>query len=804
MKKSKWSATQIRAVGLLLLIGALSNVSSAAPGDVDLSFDTDPGVNGTVNAVVVQPDGKVIIGGQFTTVKGLLRTNLARLNADGSGDSTFTAAPPNAPVYSLALQTDGKVLVGGVYGVNSGLTRVNTDGSADTNFNANVYAAILTNPPYYGGQIAAIAVQPDGKVFYAGESLLRLNPNGTLDTNFVSAVGGVVSVKIPAMARQSDGKLIVSLYFYDNQNDPYGLVRLNTDGSLDNSFDPPPRYDGPISSIVVQPDGKVLVGGFGIGTNYACIARLNGNGTVDSTFAEATGPGLGGPRVNAIALQPDGKVIIGGQFVSVHGDSRTNLARLNPDGSLDLSFNNVGATAGRLTYPGTAVYAISSLTNGTSLIGGEFTMVNGANRARVARLNANGSVDDSFNPGRNVDGGFLVLQPDGKLLIGDVFTFINGTNRYARTRLNADGSVDSTFISDTNFRPYLIELNFDDCGPQSCGCTKYATPFGLRTQPDGKVLISVQTETFIYCPEGGGGYFVGHVLARFNADGSPDWSFGLVIGNHNSGGVGALAVQPDGKVVIGGGFTTVNGTNRYGIARLNTDGSLDGSFQNGMSGVGVRTNDGYSGVVGAVALQPDGKVLIGGWFTTVNGTNRNNIARLNADGSLDGSFNPGTGVSGQVFSISLQPDGKVLVGGLFTSVNGTNRNNIARLNANGSLDSSFNPGTGANGVVGSIALQSDGNVLIGGDFTTVNGVVRPRVARLYGDSIPSLSIARSNTFVIVSWPVTSPNFQLQENTNVSLSNGWSVVGAPSSTNSGFISATVPTTASRKFFRLSSP
>lgn len=170
-----------------------------------------------------------------------MRTNLARLNADGSGDSTFTAAAPYGPVYSLALQTDDKVLVGADNSLYFGLTRVNTDGSADTNFNANVYAAILTNPTYYGAQIAAIVVQPDGKVFYAGESLFRLNPNGTLDSNFVSAVGGVVSVKIPAMARQSDGKLIVSLYFYDNQNDPYGLVRLNTDGSLDNSFDPPPR-----------------------------------------------------------------------------------------------------------------------------------------------------------------------------------------------------------------------------------------------------------------------------------------------------------------------------------------------------------------------------------------------------------------------------------------------------------------------------------------------------------------------------------------------------------------------------------
>jgi hypothetical protein len=153
MKKSKSVATHIRTLSLLILIGALNNNSSAEPGDVDLSFDPESGVNGTVNAAVVKPDGKVIIGGQFTMVKGLLRTNLARLNADGSGDSTFTAAPQNNPVYSLALQTDGKVLVGSVKGFNFGLTRVNTDGSADTNFNANVYAAILTNPPYYGHKL---------------------------------------------------------------------------------------------------------------------------------------------------------------------------------------------------------------------------------------------------------------------------------------------------------------------------------------------------------------------------------------------------------------------------------------------------------------------------------------------------------------------------------------------------------------------------------------------------------------------------------------------------------------------------
>jgi uncharacterized delta-60 repeat protein len=201
-----------------------------------------------------------------------------------------------------------------------------------------------------------------------------------------------------------------------------------------------------------------------------------------------------------------------------------------------------------------------------------------------------------------------------------------------------------------------------------------------------------------------------------------------------------------------------------------------------------------------MALQSDGKVLISGSYSYSPPNNR--VARLNADGSLDGSFNSGTGANGVVASIVVQSDGKVLIGGNFTTVNGANRNRIACLNANGSLDSGFNPVTGADGFVSSIALQSDGNVLIGGDFLTVNGVVRPYVARLYGDSFapPSLNIARSNALVIVSWPVTGLSVQLQESTNF-FPTAWSPVAQTAVTNAGQISVTVPTTVGQKFFRL---
>jgi uncharacterized delta-60 repeat protein len=170
------------------------------------------------------------------------------------------------------------------------------------------------------------------------------------------------------------------------------------------------------------------------------------------------------------------------------------------------------------------------------------------------------------------------------------------------------------------------------------------------------------------------------------AAGDVDPSFNASVFEPN-GFSGGLTRQSDGKTIVFGFFTSVNGTARDGIARLNADGSLDTSFNPSPQG------NGAIGQVQAVAVQSDGKIVVGGLFTSVNGTTPNNIARMNADGSVDISFNPGSGTDKQVEVIAVQTDGKVVIGGAFTSVNGTARNRIARLNADGSLDTSFNPGS---------------------------------------------------------------------------------------------------------------
>ena len=195
--------------------------------------------------------------------------------------------------------------------------------------------------------------------------------------------------------------------------------------------------------------------------------------------------------------------------------------------------------------------------------------------------------------------------------------------------------------------------------------------------------------------------------------------------------VKAAALQPDGKIIIVGTFKEINfSAPRNRIARLNADGTFDAAFDP-PGGANARIND--------VLLQPDGKIIIGGQFTSVNNNgNYKYLARLNADGTLDTSFNPQ--LNGQVTSLKLQPDGKILFGGAMTTVNGVQRTGMARVNSDGTLDASFNLGSGTDGLIRTIDVQSDGNILIGGEFRRVNGVERLGVARLLGNAAPQQTL----------------------------------------------------------------
>lgn len=316
-----------------------------------------------------------------------------------------------------------------------------------------------------------------------------------------------------------------------------------------------------------------------------------------------------------------------------------------------------------------------------------------------------GSVDTDFATQTGADRAVhaIELMPDGRILIAGDFDVVNRQVRTRLARLHSDGSLDAGFGAD-----YEINDSVRD----------------IELLNDGRLIIAGSFTDINGLPV--------RRLARISSSGVLDSTFDIGAGADNP--IFAVAEVTDGfeqKVLIGGSFTTFNGVQRRGIARVSATGRTDTTFDPGA---------GVNGTVYAIEVQRDGKILIGGEFSSVNGITRINIARLNADGSLDEDFDGGLGADGSVRSIEVQFDDRILIGGLFTSVSSVTRQHIARLNSDGTLDSSFNPGGQVNGAVYAIALQLDGRIVVGGDFTSFNGVPVGRIVRLNPDGSVDPSI----------------------------------------------------------------
>jgi uncharacterized delta-60 repeat protein len=307
---------------------------------------------------------------------------IARLNRDGTPERTF-APDANGTVHAIALQPDGKILLGGDFGRVSGqprkcLARLNTDGSPDTSFNPG---------GVFNHEVRAVLVQPDGKILVGGSfnanrqnRLTRLNPDGTKDASFDS--GGANRI-VWALALQRDGKILVGGGFTSFDDHPQGrLVRLNPDGTVDTTFACGSGTDEAVLALCVQPDGKILVAGDFTTLNNAPsphIARLLPDGTADATF----NPGAGANKsIRSLAIQPDGKVVIAGTFQRLADTPRNGIARLNANGSLDQTFDP-GEGAG-----GGAPWRVALQADGRVLLAGGFTNLNGVACGRIARLYA--------------------------------------------------------------------------------------------------------------------------------------------------------------------------------------------------------------------------------------------------------------------------------------------------------------------------------------------------------------------------------------------------------------------------------
>lgn len=740
---------------------------------LDESFDAGAGaaeefsIDARVDRVAVAPDGKVYAAGRFTLFNGVPRRHLVRLETNGAVDLSFQ--PPTSFFFSRVRAVvplpNGKVLVGGD---SSQMTRLNADGSTDDTFRRAAFPSSIT--PTYD-----IVVAPDGKIVAsaASASVLRFHPDGLLDNSF--STEHLMYYNPFSIHLRSDGGLVIggrpspaTIAFVNGF-----LYRLGPDGRKACAIGP--CFDlrfGEVNWVSGDACDRILVGGrfTAIPSNSPPhFARLlSPGGAADPEF---TVPSLNGAVLTGLPL-PDGRILIAGEFTEVAGVPRSRIAVLHggpfstptitsqpaaqvlDEGhALTLSVTAPCAEpAARMQWFFDGV-AIRGETNSALRV--DNALHRDAGHYTVVISNALGAVTSStaqvaINLASRAPGGLaverpsllpsngvvraLLALPDGKLLVGGSFSNFLGRTNVGLFRLDAEGRIDPGFAH--------LGTNVGNLALQSDGkiLVVQETAYLQRLWPDGSRDTNFSPQYYGYILTAGQGIRSTNALAVSDAGEiwvtRPRQIWRVHDGRTKNvfGEVHAMAFQPDGKLVVGGAFSSFStavggGIPLTNLARLLPDGATDNSFVPN------------AGTIYAVAIQPDGRIVAGGQFSSAGARISRGVARFNGDGSVDGTFATSPGVQGTgavVYAVTLQPDGKIVIGGQFSRYNGQPRNGLARLNADGSLDESFSPGAGISGgasQVTSVAMATDGTLHLGGSFTHFNGVPRLNLAAAYNNPL---------------------------------------------------------------------
>ena len=625
----------------IILVGYFNRIGSLYKGIIrlnpdgtkDQTFNIGNGANNYMKNVCIQNDGKIIVIGDFTTFNGSVANKIVRLNPNGSVDNTFnTGSGPNKEIYSVTTDANDKIIVCGKFtsfnGINVGyLASLNDDGSVNSN------SSVGANNIIYEAR-----VQIDNKILIYGEfssynnspanKIARLNSDGTIDQTFVSGNGFDTSPS--SIELQSDNKILLGGNFTTYNNKPNNrLIRLNVDGSIDSTYYTESGPSSNVFSILFHNNtNTIYIGGiFSRCQNYITpeVAHLKLNGRIDQLFSSSTGANN---KINSISIQPDEKIIIAGTFSEYNYDATAPIIRVNKTGELDTTF----------------------------------------------RLWNNGESKPTK----------IIIQPDNKIL------YAAASGIY---RINSDGSKDNSLdIQATNIATY-------------------------ERQKDGKLII------------GGNAYFASYKnlpskkIIRVLDDGSLDNSFNFP--TNAALEITAITIQKDGKILLGGSFiiNAPNDTNNQShciVMRLQTDGSIDTTFH---SGIGFYYQS-YIAEIKQILVQPNQKILVIGTFDSYNGVPIAPVVRLTANGSIDNSFQNNINQNYPWNCIALQSNGKILLGG----------SKLMRFNYDGRLDTTFITGSGPNSTVNSLIIDKEGKIVIGGDFTSYNNIGKNRIARIFGDS----------------------------------------------------------------------
>jgi uncharacterized delta-60 repeat protein len=720
-----------------------------------------------VFATAVDSSNKILVCGEFTDFNySRHKSYLLRFNSDGSEDTDFSLnavtngsfAYFNSTIYNVAIQSDGKILVGGNFTNyknqfgKSYLVRLNSDGTEDTSFSTNLLSK-------FNNYIYEISLQSDGKILVGGNFtnygsqsgksyLIRLNSDGTEDTSFSNnAVTSKINSLVTSLVVQSDGKILLGGNFtdYSSQTGLSRFLRLNSDGTLDSTFSNiasvnlgVENFNAVVNSIFIQSDGKILVGGnfnaYKLQDGKNKLIRLNSDGTEDTTFSNnALLIGGSTPKFNneifSINVQSN-KILIGGSFTNYISSGISRLVRLNLDGTYDSTFNSlissdkINNSVRNIYLDSTARLFVSGnffhYSNDSYILNSLLIFEND----NLSSLNFNLSFASNFSSFIN----YLTIQSDGKILVGGSFTnYKNQLGKSYLLRFNSNGTEDTSFstniVSKFNGKVNVIKL-----------------------QSDGKILVGGDFTNYDSNPGN-------DRLIRLNSDGTEDTSFSTNVSVVNAE-VKSIAVQSDGKIIIGGSFVNYAGVNRSRLIRLNSNGTEDTIFTtNAVTNIGSAF---FNETINNINVQSDGKILVLGNFTRYKSTDgKNYLIRLNSDGTEDTTFSNNAVVSVNLANFNaplrdslIQSDDKIVLCGDFTDFRFQNKKNyIIRLNSNGTEDTSFSSNAVISGgnnkfnaLIRSVSIQSDGKILVGGDFTSYNNVTdNDFIVRLNTDGTEDLT-----------------------------------------------------------------
>lgn len=711
-------------------------------GTLDPSFSTVAGFAPypMLRSITLQPDGKMLVcGSQFTEFVGFPCHDLVRLHADGTFDPSFQSPTVTFPgsIYDSTVLPDGKILIVGTFEsvngmVHDGIARLFPDGTLDGSFQcaelgANAFIQTVhleeTGSLLIGGRFTTIGDHACG-------SLARLHPDGAVDATvsfprfnqYDYSAGGVTNIAV-----LSDGRIAVSGGFdrVDSTLQESAALLLPT-GAVDETFEVGAAFHSNccatsgIKGMVVDADDRLyFVGNFTEAQGYTAsgIIRLLPNGAPDPLFNFGLGVNYGyQPDVSAVALASNGGVIAVGD-INTYGNIVTgDIVHVLENGDPDLAFDpGTGANS--------TVQALARQEDGKLLVGGTFSHFNGEYRLYLARLHADGTLDQTFHPPAWSHGSVRSIEvlTDGRILCGGSFDEIGvDQERVGLVRLNADGSLDNTF--QTYSHPSISILD-------------------IVVQQDGKITIAGWMNQYHDAPRS--------LITRLLPDGELDESFTTAPGGFTDQGVvlfpddgpfvfgpyiESILLQPDGKTLVAGVFSTYGGEERVRIARLNVDGSNDLSFD---AGTYFTSTNPFTGPQ-EISIDALGNITVAGYFDNAGSSDRDDIVRLTSNGQIDPTFDAELVTYGLEDFVKLDDESIVITGRTQPGVTGMN---VRRLLPNGHVDPGFrtevwNSGAGNNGYSNCLLDDMNGGVVLGGTFTAFDGIGKNNLVRIF---LPDLS-----------------------------------------------------------------